>query len=75
MTNGGGRTDEFLLPYLRSKWTFWNRPKIEDQNGASEKTFSYTHLLEHDCLLLQAMLRQLFVRFPSAAWGETDTFG
>ncbi|CAB0019807.1 unnamed protein product, partial [Nesidiocoris tenuis] len=28
-----------------SKWKYWNRPKIENRNGASEKTFSYTHLL------------------------------
>ncbi|CAA9995254.1 unnamed protein product, partial [Nesidiocoris tenuis] len=25
-----------------SKWKYWNRPKIENRNGASEKTFSYT---------------------------------
>ncbi|CAB0014406.1 unnamed protein product, partial [Nesidiocoris tenuis] len=28
-----------------STWKYWNRPKIENRNGASEKTFSYTHLL------------------------------
>ncbi|CAB0008535.1 unnamed protein product, partial [Nesidiocoris tenuis] len=33
-----------LLPYLQSKWKYWNRPKNENRNGAPE-TFSYTHLL------------------------------
>ncbi|CAB0011149.1 unnamed protein product [Nesidiocoris tenuis] len=28
-----------------SKWKYCDRPKIENWNGASEKTFSYTHLL------------------------------
>ncbi|CAB0002106.1 unnamed protein product [Nesidiocoris tenuis] len=28
-----------------SKWMYWNRPKIENRNGVSEKTFSHTHLL------------------------------
>ncbi|CAB0000656.1 unnamed protein product [Nesidiocoris tenuis] len=29
----------------KSKWKYCDRPKIENRNGASEKTFSYTHLL------------------------------
>ncbi|CAB0008294.1 unnamed protein product, partial [Nesidiocoris tenuis] len=28
-----------------SKWKYCDRPKIENRNGASEKTFSHTHLL------------------------------
>ncbi|CAA9997448.1 unnamed protein product [Nesidiocoris tenuis] len=31
--------------FCKSKWKNWNRPKIENRNGASEKTFSYTRLL------------------------------
>ncbi|CAB0012570.1 unnamed protein product [Nesidiocoris tenuis] len=27
------------------KWKYWNRPKIGNRNGASEKTFSCKHLL------------------------------
>ncbi|CAA9998033.1 unnamed protein product [Nesidiocoris tenuis] len=30
---------------LGSEWKYWNRPKIENWNGASEKTFTHTHLL------------------------------
>ncbi|CAB0011520.1 unnamed protein product [Nesidiocoris tenuis] len=30
---------------LESKWKYCDRPKIENRKGASEKTFSYTHLL------------------------------
>ncbi|CAB0008131.1 unnamed protein product [Nesidiocoris tenuis] len=26
---------KFLLPYLRRKWKYWNRPKIENRNEAS----------------------------------------
>ncbi|CAA9993296.1 unnamed protein product [Nesidiocoris tenuis] len=37
--------NSFLFPYLQSKWKYWNRPKIENRNGASGKTFSYTQLL------------------------------
>ncbi|CAB0008339.1 unnamed protein product [Nesidiocoris tenuis] len=33
--------------YLRSKWKYWNRPKIENRNGASQKTFSYTFCRNH----------------------------
>ncbi|CAB0015841.1 unnamed protein product [Nesidiocoris tenuis] len=25
----------------KSKWKYWNRPQIENRDGASEKTFSY----------------------------------
>ncbi|CAB0010286.1 unnamed protein product, partial [Nesidiocoris tenuis] len=31
--------------FTKSKWKYCDRPKIENRNGASEKTFSYTHLL------------------------------
>ncbi|CAA9995408.1 unnamed protein product, partial [Nesidiocoris tenuis] len=30
---------------IAGKWKYWNRPKIDNWNGASEKTFSYSHLL------------------------------
>ncbi|CAB0019219.1 unnamed protein product [Nesidiocoris tenuis] len=34
----------FILCYTStSKWKYWNLPKIENRNGASEKTFSYTY--------------------------------
>ncbi|CAB0008338.1 unnamed protein product [Nesidiocoris tenuis] len=32
---------------LISKWKYWNRPKIENRNGASQKTFSYTFCRNH----------------------------
>ncbi|CAA9996887.1 unnamed protein product, partial [Nesidiocoris tenuis] len=28
------------------KWKYWNRPKIENRNGASEKTFSYSECIQ-----------------------------
>ncbi|CAB0013215.1 unnamed protein product, partial [Nesidiocoris tenuis] len=36
------RTD-LLQPLGHSKWKYWNRPKIENRNGASEKTFSQSN--------------------------------
>ncbi|CAB0005612.1 unnamed protein product, partial [Nesidiocoris tenuis] len=40
-----GAVDSYVQSnsYLQSKWKYWNRPKIENRNGASEKTFSFTH--------------------------------
>ncbi|CAB0012047.1 unnamed protein product [Nesidiocoris tenuis] len=38
-------TTNGTLVHIPSKWKYCDRPKIENRNGASEKTFSCTHLL------------------------------
>ncbi|CAB0015050.1 unnamed protein product [Nesidiocoris tenuis] len=38
-----------------SKWKYWNRPKIENQNGASEKTFSNTYTFTQNHFLNKQM--------------------
>ncbi|CAB0001188.1 unnamed protein product, partial [Nesidiocoris tenuis] len=35
----------WAVRFVKSKWKYCDRPEIENRNGASEKTFSYTHLL------------------------------
>ncbi|CAB0020562.1 unnamed protein product, partial [Nesidiocoris tenuis] len=45
LRNGGGIGDILRAPSSHSKWKYCDRPKIENRNRASEKTFSYTHLL------------------------------
>ncbi|CAB0016586.1 unnamed protein product [Nesidiocoris tenuis] len=42
---GNGNALHYQGQSENSKWKYCDRPKIENRNGASEKTFSYTHLL------------------------------
>ncbi|CAB0008218.1 unnamed protein product, partial [Nesidiocoris tenuis] len=62
-----------------SKWKYCDRPKIENRNGASEKTFSYTHLLRITSRTSVCVWSELArtpldrVRFDHVHKPETDT--